>query len=178
MASIVCIAVVLTTGCASDAAPDPTETLPEVTPTPYGEQLLPVGAVASSETAFVAANVIDGVARTPWQAAGTDTEWISVDLGDTYQVTRVLIRWEPINRRNHQVLSPATDYELQISDDGESWTTLRSLEDADGGVDDFTGLDATGRHVRVYATEVTTEFGELKGYQIFEIEFYGEAPTG
>jgi hypothetical protein len=172
---LLCIAVIAMTGCTPGGS-GPTATPPEPTPTPYGEQLSPVEAVASSETAFRAANAIDGIFRTPWKAVGNDVEWITVDLGAPYRVTHLIVYWEPGYEGPYFVPNYAVSYELQISDDGESWTTIRNMVGADGGVDDFTGLDATGRYVRMYATEVSTESGGQDDYEIWEIEIFGETP--
>jgi hypothetical protein len=175
---VLCSVGLLIAGC-SAGAPQPTATPAPPSPTPYGDRLTPVEAVASSETAYVASYAIDGFMRTRWRPEGTETEWLYVDLGDAYRVTRVTVHWHPgvelsgaAGGNRH-----AVDYEVQVSDDAETWTTVRSIVGGDGGADDFTGLDVTGRYVRVYCTEPSRYSGGPDEYDIWELEIYGEAPS-
>jgi beta-glucanase (GH16 family) len=88
-------------------------------------------------------------------------QWLSVDLGSQNEISRVVLKWET---------AYAKGYELQISDDNETWTSLFAATTGNGGTDDVS-LTGTGRYLRLYATERGTEWG----YSLFELEIYGNA---
>ena len=66
------------------------------------------------------------IPKTRWGSAHKDGEWIEVDLGDVYTVNRVVLVWE--NAR-------ATDYDIEVSADGEKWTTAASVRGGKGGTE-------------------------------------------
>ncbi|HEX7304785.1 glycosyl hydrolase family 8, partial [Lentzea sp.] len=119
---------------------------------------------------FEAGKAVDGTASTRWASAEAhDPEWIRVDLGSAYRVSRVRLSWEAAYARAYQV---------QTSADGASWTDVYSTTSGDGGVDDLT-VSGTGRYVRVHGTARGTEWG----YSLWELEVYGAGdgtppPTG
>ena len=49
---------------------------------------------SSSQAPFVATNAVDGNTGTRWGSAFTNNEWIYVDLGATFNVSRVVLNWE------------------------------------------------------------------------------------
>jgi hypothetical protein len=182
-AGLTMIAVaMLVAGCApgpvTDTGQEQEQAVP--TPTPYGEQLELVDAVASSETAWGAANAIDGILRTRWRPTGSEVEWIYVDLGESHRITRVVIHWYSgfDSGGNMSDNFHATHYQVQVSDDAENWTLVRDMVDADGLVDDITGLDVTGRYVRIDCLEVSRLSGGPDNYDVWDIEVYGEAASG
>ncbi len=103
----------------------------------------------------------DGSPSTRWASAeGVDPQWIRVDLGAAATVTRVKLTWEAAYARA---------YRVETSADGSTWTTIYSTTAGDGGIDDLTGLNGSGRYVRVYGTQRGTAWG----YSLFEAEVYG-----
>ncbi|MGC4772121.1 ThuA domain-containing protein [Micromonospora sp. DT44] len=122
---------------------------------------------SSYEGAFVAANAFDGVAGTRWGSAFGDPQWIDVDLGATYALSRVKLTWEA---------AYGNAYQIQTSTDGVTFTTIRTVTGGDGGVDDLTGLTGSGRYVRLLGTGRGTAWG----YSLYEFEVYGGTgtPTG
>jgi hypothetical protein len=117
-------------------------------------------ALASSlEGAYVASNAVDGSATTRWSSAFADPQWIRVDLGQTYAITRVKLTWEA---------AYGSSYQVQTSPDGNTWTTIRTVTGGDGGTDDLTGLTGSGRYVRIYGTARATAWG----YSLWEVEVY------
>lgn len=106
---------------------------------------------------------VDGNAGTRWGSQWSEPEWIAVDLGASYDLSRVVIDWET---------AFASGYEIQTSPDGETWTTVHAVTDGDGFFDDI-DLSGTGRHVRLYATERATQWG----FSLYELEIYG-TPSG
>ncbi|MFD6444370.1 discoidin domain-containing protein [Promicromonospora sp. NPDC060204] len=106
---------------------------------------------------------VDGNAGTRWGSQWSEPEWIAVDLGAEYDLSRVVIDWET---------AYASGYEIQTSPDGETWTTVHTVTDGDGFFDEI-DLSGTARHVRLYATERATQWG----FSLYELEVYG-TPTG
>ncbi|WP_133411788.1 discoidin domain-containing protein [Agromyces badenianii] len=111
---------------------------------------------SSQETAaFPASNAVDGNATTRWSSLRSDPQWIAVDLGVPRQLSSVRLEWEGAYAR---------DYQVQVSDDGTTWSTAASVIGGDGGVD-VVAVNATGRHVRVLGTARGTSYG----YSLWEI---------
>jgi type 1 glutamine amidotransferase len=112
----------------------------------------------------VAANAVDGNPATRWASAYADPQWISVDLGATYNLSRVRLTWEAAYARA---------YQIQTSPDGAAWTTVSGTTTGDGGVDDVS-LTGTGRYVRVYGTQrALTQYG----YSLWDLNVYGTPAT-
>ncbi len=108
---------------------------------------------------FGAANATDGDPATRWSSARTDPQWLQVDLGAVHALAGVRLDWE---------MAYASDYEIQASDDGATWTTLVSVAGGDGGTD-VHNLSGTGRYVRMLGTQRGTVFG----YSLWNFEVYG-----
>ncbi|GIG56436.1 hypothetical protein Lfu02_08080 [Longispora fulva] len=126
----------------------------------------PVAVSSSESSSYGGAKAVDGSTSSRWASVeGHDPEWLRVDLGATYPVTRVLLRWEA---------AYAKSYRVEVSDDTTTWRPLFSTTTGNGASDDLTGLSGSGRYVRVYGTQRGTAYG----YSLFEIEVYGGAtPT-
>ncbi len=106
-----------------------------------------------------AENAIDGNANSRWESEiGVDPQWIYLDMGGTYDVTEVIISWEAAS---------AKTYEIQVSDDAQNWTTVKTITDGASGETRDIVLDepASGRYVRIYGTSRNLDYG----YSIFEI---------
>jgi beta-glucanase (GH16 family) len=121
--------------------------------------------VASTATGvFVANSAFDASATTRWESAYADPQWIYVDLGNTYSISRVNITWET---------AMAKDYEIQISPNATSWSTIRTVTGNSATVNDLTGLTGSARYVRIYGTARTTAYG----YSIYSAEVYGSGTS-
>ncbi|MBP2473353.1 hypothetical protein JOF53_002225 [Crossiella equi] len=121
---------------------------------------------SSIETAELGGErAVDGDTTTRWGSVeGVDPQWLAVDLGGSATVNRVVLNWET---------AFATDYQIQVSADGRTWSTVKSVTGGDGGVDEITGLGVAARHVRVNGTRRATTYG----YSLYEFSVYG-ARTG
>ena len=125
-------------------------------------------ATASSESGEKAANAVDGISTSRWQAQdSTDDQWIQVDLGSVKSVNTVAIDWEG---------AYAQKYQIQVSTDGENWDTVANVS---GKVAKITTQFAAvkARYVRMQGVQRGTQYA----YSIFEFEVYGavkaNAPT-
>lgn len=103
---------------------------------------------------------VDGNGTTRWASAETAQEWISVDLGKTYAINRIRIVWEAAYGK---------DYQLQVSNDGATWSPIKTIAGNTTLTNDHTGLSGTGRYVRINCTAR----GTVYGYSIYELEVYG-----
>ncbi len=103
---------------------------------------------------------VDGEAGTRWSSNYADNAWISVDLGGTYAVNKVLLNWEA---------AYGTAYQIQVSEDGSSWTTVKSLTGQDGGIDIITFDAVNARYVKMQGAARAMEYG----YSLWEMEVYG-----
>jgi hypothetical protein len=120
---------------------------------------------SSNETASLTPNLaVDGNASTRWASAYSDPQWIRIDLGNSYAISRVVLRWE---------VAYARGYQVQLSADGVNWTSIYTTGSGDGGVDDLGGLSGSGRYLRIYGTARATQWG----YSLWEIEAYGTSVT-
>ncbi|MCG6499753.1 family 20 glycosylhydrolase [Kitasatospora sp. A2-31] len=118
---------------------------------------------SSTETAGLpAAAATDGDTGTRWSSAFSDPQWLQVDLGSTQSIGRVVLRWETAYGKAFQV---------QLSD-GATWRTVYSTTTGTGGVQDLTGLNGSGRYLRLHGTQRGTSWG----YSLYEMEAY--APGG
>ena len=122
-------------------------------------------ATASSVNAGnLAANAVDGDTTTRWESAWSDPQWLQVDLGASATISQVVIQWETAS---------AKAYQIQVSDDGSTWTPLYSTTTGPGGTETL-NVSGTGRYVRMYGTVRNTGYG----YSIWEFQVYGAAGTG
>ncbi|WP_422772316.1 discoidin domain-containing protein [Plantactinospora sp. WMMC1484] len=102
-----------------------------------------------------------------WATSSTtgwvDPGWISVDLGATAQISQVVLQWDP---------AYATAYQIQVSGNGSSWTSIFSTTSGNG-LKDVINATGTGRYVRMYGTAR----GGPYGYSLWEFSIYGTGGT-
>ncbi|MDF1699159.1 MAG: discoidin domain-containing protein [Saprospiraceae bacterium] len=119
------------------------------------------GTASASDNAIQPAmNAIDGDVGTRWESEFSDPQWITIDLGTSYEIGKVILNWEG---------AFASAYEIQITDDSTftTFTSAYTTTTGDGGIDDIT-VNETGRYVRMYGTVR----GTVYGYSIWEFEIY------
>ncbi|MGC9665994.1 discoidin domain-containing protein [Planosporangium sp. 12N6] len=120
---------------------------------------------SSSENADTPASAaVDGNTATRWSSAFSDPQWIQIDLGGTYTVSRVVLTWEA---------AYATSFQIQTSTNATTWTTVYTTTTGAGGNQSLT-VTGTGRYVRLYGTVRATAYG----YSLWEFQVYGSAPAG
>jgi beta-galactosidase len=111
------------------------------------------------------ANTVDGNLTTRWSSAFVDPSWIEVDLGSPKTIGEVVLRWENAYGKA---------YQIQVSNDEQTWTTAYTQANGNGGVEDLTFPPVSGRYVRMFGTARATQYG----YSLFEFEVYAaNAPT-
>lgn len=105
-----------------------------------------------------AGNAVDGSFDTRWASEWADQQWIQVDLGTRSAFDRVQLAWET---------AYAKGYTVQTSDNGQEWTTVHTVTEGDGGIDDL-AVTGEGRYVRVSASVRGTAWG----YSLHEFGVY------
>lgn len=130
------------------------------TPAVVGDKALNRPVVASSQegASTTASFAVDGNATSRWSSSFSDNEWIYVDLGSTKTINGVSLHWEAAYGKN---------YNLQVSNDALTWTTVKTVTNSDGGFDDHL-LSASGRYVRMQGVSRATGYG----YSLFAFEVY------
>jgi len=107
---------------------------------------------------------IDGDRNTRWGSRFTDDQDFTLEFAQNVVITRVRIDWENAHARK---------YALQVSEDGDSWTTIKTVNDSQGGVEDLTGFAGEGRYLRVKGIERAGQYG----YSILEIQAFTGTPS-
>ncbi|KXX69550.1 hypothetical protein AVL50_15885 [Flammeovirga sp. SJP92] len=102
---------------------------------------------------------VDGNTGSRWESAHEDNQWISVDLGQRYDITQVVLNWEGAFGKT---------YDIEVSDDGQSWSIAFSQTDGAGGIEDLP-ITASGRFVRMNGFTRATSYG----FSLWELEVYG-----
>jgi beta-glucanase (GH16 family) len=107
---------------------------------------------------------VDGDGATRWASSSGDPQWIEVDLGDSYEVSQIVLEWAG---------AYALEYDLDMSDDGVLWTTLHSTTTGVGGTE-VINVAGIGDYLRLYAHAGAS----ADGTSLFEFEAYGTLYTG
>ncbi|HEX8613834.1 MAG TPA: di-heme oxidoredictase family protein [Telluria sp.] len=128
--------------------------------------LTPVGASASSAERpdLGGASAIDHNDKTRWGSGFNDGESLTLDFGKSEVISRVRIDWENAH---------ASQYLLQVSDDNANWTTIKTVDNSQGGSEDITGLNGKGRYLRMQGVKRSSQYG----YSIFEMQAFTGTPV-
>jgi len=140
------------------ATPTPT---PPVSGTPVLVSQGKLAQASSIENRRLTPNkAVDGNRFSRWASLeGVDPQWISIDLGKVTVISSVLLIWD----------AHALQYEIQVSNDNQTWTTIYSKADGKGGVEPIAGLSGSGRYIRMYGIKRGTSWG----YSLNEFKVYG-----
>jgi polygalacturonase len=123
----------------------------------------PVTVSSTYSASNPATYAVDGSVSTYWASQYSYLQWIYVDLLKSYKINEVVLRWDPTGY--------GKAYQVQVSDDASTWTTLKTITNNTT----FVNLDTvagTGRYVRMYGTGRGTGLG----YFVQEFEVYGNNP--
>ncbi|MEM3486515.1 MAG: discoidin domain-containing protein, partial [Candidatus Methanomethyliaceae archaeon] len=102
---------------------------------------------------------IDGDLNTRWSSKFQDPQWITVTLCEEKTINQVVLYWETAYARY---------YQLQVSQDGETWYKVFSTHNGDGGEDVITFEPITARYVRMCGFLRGTQWG----YSLWEFEVF------
>ncbi len=125
----------------------------------------PVKQSGSENGGLGAANAVDGNLTTRWSSAFVDPSWMEIDLGAAKTIGQVVLRWENAYGKA---------YQIQVSNDEQTWTTVYTQSAGKGGVENITFPPVSGRYIRMFGTARATQYG----YSLYEFEVYAaNAPT-
>ncbi|GAA2638190.1 hypothetical protein GCM10010399_84380 [Dactylosporangium fulvum] len=122
----------------------------------------PTTASSAENAATGASSATDGDTGTRWSSAFSVPQWIQVDLGSAQSISRVALNWEA---------AYATAFQIQVSNNGTSWTNVYTTTTGTGGNQSLT-VSGSGRYVRLNATAKATQYG----ISLWEFQVYGGAP--
>ena len=116
-------------------------------------------ASSSDNASHAASNVTDGNVTTGWLSQSSDPQYVYVDLGQQYNICRVILHWET---------ALGKDFKIQVSDNASAWTDVATFAN-NGTLNNYVSVQAPGRYVRVYGTSR----GTTSGYGLYELEVNG-----
>ena len=124
----------------------------------------PTTASSTQGPSWPASNATDGNLSTRWSSAFSDPQWLEVDLGSTLPICQVALHWET---------AYAKVFQIQVSNDNSTWTTIYSTTTGAGGTQTL-NVSGSGRYIRMDGTVRATQYG----YSIYEFQAYGTSSTG
>ncbi|MRX06513.1 c-type cytochrome [Pseudoduganella sp. FT25W] len=137
----------------------PTQPQQPVDITKPGVAIKPVKVTSSAvEGGNTADLTIDGKLNTRWSSLADNGAWIQFDFGAKTQVGYMKLTWE--NAYGKQ-------YNLLVSDDGQTWTQIRAVSNGQGGTEEFFNLGVNARYIQLQGVQRATQYG----YSLFEVEF-------
>ncbi|MGI4733853.1 MAG: discoidin domain-containing protein [Janthinobacterium lividum] len=137
-----------------------------VVPKPQNLALNKPAKASSAQGNLGAPYATDGTTSTSpdtrWASLAADPQWIRVDLGQKYDLSRVVLYWENAYGKV---------YDIQVADDTVQTRRVAYHEPAgDGGVDDIAlAAGTSGRYVWMSGTARGTSYG----YSLYELQVYG-----
>lgn len=112
---------------------------------------------------------VDGSASTKWCATGDAPHFIQVDLGNEYTLYKFILKHAEEGGE-----SPAWntyDYQILLSDDGETWMEVVNIEGNTEGVTEHAIKHVKGRYVKLHVTKPTS--GGDTAVRLYELEAWG-----
>ena len=125
----------------------------------------PAAASSTESGQFPASAAVDGSTATRWSSGWSDPQWVQVDLGSVQSICQVVLNWQ----------NPAygSAYQIQVSADAASWTTIYSTTTGAGGTETL-NVTGSGRYIRMYGTVR----GSGYGYSLWEFGVYAGTGSG
>ncbi len=127
----------------------------------------PVSATGSTNLQ-PASYAIDNIGNTRWESNhGVSPSSLTLDLGQVYNLSQVVILWEAANAERYEILG---------SNNNSTWTQLALRTGGTfGNRTDTVLLAGSYRYVRMNA--ITRSAGNNWGYSIFEMDVFGAVPV-
>jgi len=123
--------------------------------------------VSSSDETENPQRVTDGTPATSWSSSKAGTKWLEFDFGDTFQITRYVIRHAGAGGGSRDL--NLRDFTVQASSDGKSWTTIDVVT---GNSDDVTDVDVAPAAAR-FLKIVVDHTGGDSTVRIADVEIFG-----
>jgi len=120
--------------------------------------------VSASASSGDASNAIDNNAGTRWESAASDPQYIVVDLGFEYSVSRVEIRWEAAQSK---------DFTVEYSTDGINYKVAAQVEGATSVANRYDTFVFAQRVAARYIKINGTARNLTYGHSIWDLAIYG-----
>lgn len=99
--------------------------------------------------------------KSAWMSAGSQKEWIYVDLGSVSSFDNIMLHW----------INKATGGSIEISDDSRNWLTIASLPGNSSRIDDIRlSPEVKARYVKLILETSEND----QNYMLSEMEVYGK----
>ncbi len=111
---------------------------------------------------------VDCVTETRWSSdwphsEKPDDEWIALEFDEPVAIDSVVLKWE---------LAYGRAYTIDVSDDGNVWTSIYAETNGTGEIDEIHFPLVTTRHIRMHGRVRGDVQGEMYGYSLIEFEVY------
>ena len=121
-----------------------------------------VTATSIESSQYKAEYAVDGDGNTRWSSQSYDNQNFIVDLWKVYTVATVKIHWEA---------AYATQFQIQVSTDNNSWKTVYENYEAKGGTMSIKFTPSKAQFVKIYLIKRATVYG----FSIIEFEIYEDS---
>ncbi|MDD2236814.1 MAG: discoidin domain-containing protein, partial [Kiritimatiellae bacterium] len=118
------------------------------------------GASAIQEDIYPAQEACDGKMETRWSSPAQDPQWLLFDLGREATICGLTLHWET---------AFSSEYLIDLSRDGNEWTTVYSNRHGDGRTDYVSFTPQPARFVRITGLKRATGCG----HSIREVDIHG-----
>jgi len=130
---------------------------------PYSEDVLLYRNATSSSienTTHIPMNAVNGNTQSRWSSEYADNQWLAVEMEEIKTIQRVMLRWEAAFGR---------EYTIDVSEDGEVWTTVYHEPFGNGGWDKILFEPVDAKYIRMNGIKRATTWGfSLWSFQAFE----------
>lgn len=103
----------------------------------------------SSSGGNTADRAVDGMGASKWVSTAAAPNWLQVDLGASYDISRWVVKHAGYNGESASYNTK--DYKLQISSDGSNFSDVDAVTGNSANLTDR-NVSASGRYVRLYVT--------------------------
>jgi beta-glucosidase len=115
--------------------------------------------VESGNADLVPYKAIDNDPHSRWSSNHNDDQWIYFDLGEVKEFDIAIILWEA---------ACAGVYEIDVSNDAKTWTTVYKEKKGDGGEDIIQLGNQKARYIRMHGLKRKTQWG----YSIYDFKVF------
>ena len=120
----------------------------------------------SSANGDTADRAVDGMGTSKWVSTASAPNWLLVDLGAAYDLSRWVVKHAGYNGESTSFNTK--DYKLQVSNDGTNFTDVAAVAGNTANLTDLT-VTANGRYVRLYVTAGQQDGGSTTRIVDFEV---------
>lgn len=134
---------------------------------PFNTALQKPVKASGSAAGYAASQAVDGSFTKGWKASSKGSSWLQIDLGQSYQISRYVLKHAQTNYMASSYNNKA--WQFQVSADGVNWVTIDTVANNTSAISYRTVSPTAARYIRVNITNAGAD-----GYaRIQDIEVYG-----